>query len=88
MTHEDAAYAAAAWASGTTQTELAHQFGYAHPVSISTAIRRFINTWHPRVRRPRRRTITASISREARKRLVLDALAAYCARRGDAWSIE
>jgi hypothetical protein len=86
MTDNDAAYCAAAWASGTTQAELAWQFGYAHQVSISAAIRRFIDAYHPRARR--RHSITAKASREERKQLVFDALAVYCARRGEARAIE
>lgn len=41
----DAAYCAAAWASGTKQKDLAGLFGLKTPVQICLAIREFLNTY-------------------------------------------
>ncbi len=54
MTDEDAAYCAAAWASGMSQKELAQIFGFKRPPSISAAIHRFVNWYFPSVNCPRR----------------------------------
>jgi hypothetical protein len=85
MTDEDAAYAAAAWASGTSQTELARQFGYRQAALVSAAIRDFIDAYYPDPGARRRRgSVTAGVYNEERKLMVFDALAAYCATRSDA----
>jgi hypothetical protein len=41
-TDEDAAYAAAQWASGITQTEIARAFGYRNSAPICSRIAEFI----------------------------------------------
>jgi hypothetical protein len=45
MTMEDAAYCAAAWASGEKQKDLAVLFGFKSPVPICVAIRAFLNAY-------------------------------------------
>jgi hypothetical protein len=45
FTEEDAAYAAAAWASGSTQIEIARQFGQRRPAGVCIAIARFLERY-------------------------------------------
>jgi hypothetical protein len=47
VTDEMAAYAAAAWASGVQQKEVAKQCGYGGPAPICSAIRAFLVKYHP-----------------------------------------
>lgn len=47
MTDEDAAYAAAQWASGIPQHEIALTFGYKGPSTICMAIERFLRKFTP-----------------------------------------
>lgn len=46
ISDQGAAYCAAAWASGTTQKELARQFGYKKSSTICSAIMRFLFKYH------------------------------------------
>ena len=45
ISEQDAAYCAAAWASGTTQKELARQFGYKKAPPVCVAIERFVSKY-------------------------------------------
>jgi hypothetical protein len=45
FTEEDAAYAAAAWASGLTQREVARRFGYRNSTSICVFIGKFLDCY-------------------------------------------
>jgi hypothetical protein len=88
FTEEDAAYAAAAWASGSTQIEIARQFGRRTSAPVCSAIGQFLDRysgWHVRystafyAERPHGRVITDA----GRKALVPQALAAFKVARGD-----
>lgn len=68
LTTEDAAYAAASWASGTTQTVLARQFKVNGPSVISVAINKFLQAYARH--KPGRKNW-------ARKELVPSAIAAF-----------
>jgi hypothetical protein len=47
LSMDDAAYCAAAWASGEQQKSLAATFGYKKPPPISIAIREFLDAYTP-----------------------------------------
>jgi hypothetical protein len=84
FTEEDAAYAAAAWASGLTQREVARQFGYRTSASICVFIGKFLDCYAPY---PVRYGVNDPIDDygltygEARKALVPQALKAFRVRR-------
>ena len=47
LSDEDAAYAAAQWASGIKQREIAHSFGYKGAAPICIAIEQFLRKFTP-----------------------------------------
>lgn len=83
----DAAYCAAAWASGTKQKDLAGLFGLKTPVQICLAIREFLNTyaspdamaahWQRRVHPTGDRLRDSFIYGNERKALIPGALARF-----------
>lgn len=92
LSMEDAAYCAAAWASGTRQKDLAALFGLKRSPSICVAIRQFLNAYADQTAMPThwQRGIhptgdwlrAGCVYGDARKALVAGALRAFQRSRG------
>ncbi len=82
-TDEDAAYAAAQWASGVSQKDIAAIFGYANTVMVNVAINRFLMRYNAdaAVYVERRGKYMIKEYGEARKALVKPAIAHFRASR-------
>jgi hypothetical protein len=88
LTEEDAAYAAAAWASGLTQRQIARQFGKRTSASICIAIGQFLDHYSGvQVRYSTGGFLNSPcLTAAARKALVPQSLAAFKVARGD-WTL-
>jgi hypothetical protein len=88
LTDEDAAYAAAAWASGVKQLEIARQFGKRTPAPVCIAIGQFLDRYSGfRVRYSTGGFRNSPcLTDAARKALVPQSLAAFKVARGD-WTL-
>ncbi len=78
MSEQDAAYCAAAWAGGTSQKELARQFGYKTAAPVCVAIERFVSKYGSSAR-PEYRVKHGTVLEfgTARKALVPEAIKVY-----------
>jgi hypothetical protein len=79
-TDEDAAFAAAQWASGVTQRDIGRMFKNANESTVCLWISRFIEKYHDDC--PKTPWNSLNVYGNDRKRLVKQALASFVAARG------